>query len=243
MKGFSIRTAAFSLFGALLFAQNAPRPADQQVQVFGPAEILTDTQGVDFDPYLKKVVQEVKANWYRLIPESAMPPVKKKGKLAIEFAILKDGNVSGMVLRASSGDVALDRAAWGGITASNPFSPLPKEFPGQNIGLRFYFYYNSPEDIRNVSLRPVQVEAGSSHQFTQVPEGGAATTAAWSVVGAGCSDRACGWITPEGLYTAPSKVPDPPTVVVKAVLLAEPSKSVSTIVTIVQPNPTRQESH
>jgi TonB family protein len=111
-------------------------------QVMGPAEILTDTQGVDFGPYLQKVVQEVKANWYRLIPESAMPPIMKKGKLAIEFAILKDGNVSGMVLRASSGDVALDRAAWGGITASNPFPPLPKEFPGQNLGLRFYFYYN-----------------------------------------------------------------------------------------------------
>lgn len=111
-------------------------------QVMGPAEIITDTQGVDFGPYLQKVVQEVKANWYRLIPESAMPPIMKKGKLAIEFVILKNGNVSGMVLKAPSGDIALDRAAWGGITASNPFPPLPREFPGQNLGLRFYFFYN-----------------------------------------------------------------------------------------------------
>jgi hypothetical protein len=45
-------------------------------------------------------------------------------------------------LDASSSDVALDRAAWGGIVGSNPFQPLPKEFPGQYLGLRIYFYYN-----------------------------------------------------------------------------------------------------
>jgi hypothetical protein len=38
--------------------------------------------------------------------------------------------------------VALDRAAWGSITASTPFPPLPKEFPGQILGLRFYYFYN-----------------------------------------------------------------------------------------------------
>ena len=124
-------------------------PQGHSPQVMGPAEILTDTQGVDFGPYLQRVVQEVKENWYRLIPESAMPPIMKKGKLAIEFVILKNGNVSGMVLRASSGDVYLDRAAWGGITASNPFPPLPKEFPGQDLGLRFYFFYNPDKsDLR-----------------------------------------------------------------------------------------------
>ena len=38
--------------------------------------------------------------------------------------------------------MALDRAAYGGITASNPFPPLPSEFTGQYLGLRFTFYYN-----------------------------------------------------------------------------------------------------
>ncbi len=111
-------------------------------KVLDQMEVLTDTMGVDFGPYLARVLQEVKGNWYRLIPPSAMPPIMKKGKLAIEFVILKDGKVSNMQLDASSSDTALDRAAWGGITASNPFPPLPKEFPGQYIGLRFYFYYN-----------------------------------------------------------------------------------------------------
>jgi len=108
----------------------------------GGLEVLSDTMGVDFGPYLARVLQNVRENWYNLIPEVARPPLMKKGKLAIEFAITKDGSVAGMRLVASSNDVALDRAAWGGITASNPFPPLPTEFKGQYLALRFYFYYN-----------------------------------------------------------------------------------------------------
>ncbi len=108
----------------------------------GPLEVLSDTQGVDFGPYLDRVLQAVRMNWYNLIPEEARPPLLKKGKVSIRFAILKDGKVAGMTLEGPSGDVALDRAAWGGITASNPFAPLPNEFHGPYLGLRFRFYYN-----------------------------------------------------------------------------------------------------
>src|SRR5579864_1001795 len=105
----------------------------------GALDILSDTQGVDFGPYLQRILQDVKTNWYLLIPESA---AMKKGKLAIEFAITKDGQVAGMKLVASSGDVALDRPAWGSITNSNPFPPLPSDFRGEYLALRFRFYYN-----------------------------------------------------------------------------------------------------
>jgi TonB family protein len=106
------------------------------------AEILTDTMGVDFGPYLTRITQIVRQNWYSLMPPSVYPPISKQGKLSIEFVILKDGKTTGMVVHTSSGDVALDRAAWGSITASTPFPPLPKEFPGQILGLRFYYFYN-----------------------------------------------------------------------------------------------------
>jgi len=106
------------------------------------AEILTDTMGVDFGPYLARITEVVRSNWYNLLPPSVYPPILKQGKLSIEFVILKDGKVSGMTLHTTSGDVALDRAAWASITASNPFPPLPKEFPGQILGLRFYYFYN-----------------------------------------------------------------------------------------------------
>jgi len=108
----------------------------------GELDVLSDTMGVDFGPYLARVLHDVRANWYNLIPEVARAPIMKKGKVSIEFAILKDGKVAGLRFVNSSGDVALDRAAYGGITASNPFPPLPKEFGGQYLALRFHFLYN-----------------------------------------------------------------------------------------------------
>ena len=114
----------------------------QPAQAIGPLDVLSDTMGVDFGPYLSRVLHDVRENWYNLIPEIARAPLMKRGKVSIEFAILKDGRVAGMKLAAGSGDVALDRAAWGGVTASNPFPPLPSEFGGQYLALRFHFYYN-----------------------------------------------------------------------------------------------------
>jgi len=122
----------------------------QSTARMGPLEITTDTQGVDFGPYLQRVLHDVKEHWYQIIPESAMPPLLKKGEVSIEFAILKDGKVAGMRYVSGSGDVALDRAAYGGITASNPFPPLPAEFGGQYLGLRFTFLYN-PDVNESVS--------------------------------------------------------------------------------------------
>ncbi len=114
----------------------------QATDVVGNLDVLSDTQGVDFGSYLARVVHDVEQNWYNLIPDVARPPILKRGKLSIEFAITKDGTVAGMRLASSSNDVSLDRAAWGGITASNPFQPLPNEFHGQYLALRFHFYYN-----------------------------------------------------------------------------------------------------
>jgi len=118
----------------------------QNTARMGPLEITTDTQGVDFGPYLQRVLHDVKHNWYNIIPESAMAPLLKKGKVTIDFAITKNGQVAGLRYIFGSGDVALDRAAYGGITASNPFPPLPSEFHGQYLGLRFTFFYNPDKD-------------------------------------------------------------------------------------------------
>lgn len=105
----------------------------------GNLEILSDTQGVDFGPYLQRILLDVKQNWYLLIPPSAE---MKKGKLAIKFAIGPDGHVMNLTLLVPSGDTALDRPAWGSITNSNPFPPLPSNFKGPYLELLFKFYYN-----------------------------------------------------------------------------------------------------
>lgn len=110
----------------------------------GAVDVLSDTLGVDFGPYLQRVIYDTKRAWYPIIPEEAQPPINKQGKLAIRFKILPDGSVKSMTLELPSGDVALDRAAWGGITGASPYPPLPKNFKGPFLELRFYFMYNIP---------------------------------------------------------------------------------------------------
>lgn len=118
-------------------------PTPPQTDLHSNLDVLSDTMGVDFGPYLSRVIDDIRRNWYNLIPEEARAPLMKQGKVTIRFVINKDGSVAGMkVLYQGSGDVALDRAAWGGITASNPFQRLPGEFHGQYLALACTFYYN-----------------------------------------------------------------------------------------------------
>lgn len=102
--------------------------------------ILSDTRGVDFGPYLARVVFNVRRNWYSMIPVSAR--LGQKGRVVIVFEILKNGSVPELRLVGSSGSDPLDRAAAGAIQASNPFPPLPEEFTGEHLILQFIFLYN-----------------------------------------------------------------------------------------------------
>ncbi len=105
----------------------APQPAAEKQ---GGIEILSDTMGVDFGPYVKRLHYTVQTHWTPLIPASALSPEKKQGFVVIEFSIKKDGKIVGMKLVSSSGDVSLDRAAWGAIIDAIPLSQLPVEFAG-----------------------------------------------------------------------------------------------------------------
>jgi len=102
--------------------------------------ILSDTKGVNFGPYLARVVYIVRRNWYAVIPESAR--LGEKGRVALVFEIVKDGSVPQLRLLASSGSQALDRAALASIRASNPFPPLPQQFTGKHLVLEFIYFYN-----------------------------------------------------------------------------------------------------
>lgn len=113
-----------------------------KVATQGNLEILSDTMGVDFGPYLRRLKLTVQDHWYQIMPQSAMPPEMKKGVVVVEFAILKDGRVAGLRVIRGSGDIALDRAAYGGITYSNPLPALPGNYGGDYLLLRASFYYN-----------------------------------------------------------------------------------------------------
>jgi TonB family protein len=105
-------------------------------------ELLSDPLGVDFRPYLTQILASVRRNWFAVIPESAK--LGRGGRVQIQFSISRDGRVPKLVIASPSGADALDRAAVAGISASNPFPPLPSEFRGSEVRLQFTFLYNQP---------------------------------------------------------------------------------------------------
>lgn len=106
------------------------------------AEILSDTQGVDFNAYLARLERDTTRAWLPLLPEEIEPPLFKKGETYIRITILPDGTVSDMVLEGSTHDQAIDRAAWGSILSQGKMQPLPRQFHGPNLILRLHYLVN-----------------------------------------------------------------------------------------------------
>ena len=123
-------------------ATNGLVAAASQVSHQSNVDVLSDTMGVDFGPYLSHILHEVRTNWFNRIPESARAPLMKRGKVSIQFDILKTGQIAAMQIVGTSGDPSMDGAAIGGINQSGPFPPLPPQFQGQYLALRFHFFYN-----------------------------------------------------------------------------------------------------
>jgi len=109
----------------------------------GGLEILSDTQGVDFNSWIQKWHYETMRTWDPLIPDEVNPPIYKKGQVLIRFKVLPNGRLmeNSVSMEGRSGDVALDRAAWGALTGSN-YPPLPRDFHGPYLELRALFMYN-----------------------------------------------------------------------------------------------------
>jgi TonB C terminal len=107
-------------------------------------EMLTDKEGIDFDPYLFAVLLSVRQNWYAVIPPSVESG--QQGINTAEFRVLQDGKVPADFLKLTvhSGKEEFDRASLIAIRASTPFSHLPEKFSHPFIALRITFYYNMP---------------------------------------------------------------------------------------------------
>lgn len=106
--------------------------------------MLSDTEDVDFNSYLRDAYLSVKKRWF-----ANMPPSVEKGQQAtntVEFRVLRDGTVPKdsikMTLRAEKSD--FDATSVEGIQEAAPFGRLPEKFSKPFIVLRFTFYYNLP---------------------------------------------------------------------------------------------------
>ena len=111
-------------------------------------DILSDTQGVDFSAYIRRLLATLQRNWEAVMPESVR--MGEQGVVFTTFSINPDGSVSAPdpTLERTSGKEPLDNAAMASIHASNPFEPLPSQFHGPYLKLRIAFLYNvRPEQI------------------------------------------------------------------------------------------------
>lgn len=106
-------------------------------------ELQSDPQGADFKPYLMRILAIVRANWHRVVPESARLGTLR-GRTVMEFIINRDGSIPKIVTADSSGSDPLDRAALAGLSMSNPLPPLPADYKGFQVRLAFTFTYNLP---------------------------------------------------------------------------------------------------
>lgn len=100
-----------------------------------------DTQGYDLGPWGNRVVAIVRSNW-------SVPPAASlglKGIVTISFNVDKiSGKLQNLQIVSSSGIPAFDQAALNSLKISNPFPPLPPDFPRSNLGAVFRFFYNTP---------------------------------------------------------------------------------------------------
>jgi TonB family protein len=118
-------------------------PRDSYVNLKGGADqdfapsIQFDTKGVEFGPWLRKFIAQIRRNWF--IPQAAM---FQKGHVAITFFVGKDGRITELkVLRPSDVD-AFNNSSFNALAASNPTVPLPPEYPDDRAFFTITFYYN-----------------------------------------------------------------------------------------------------
>jgi TonB family protein len=103
---------------------------------FGP-EIQFDTKGVEFGPWVRRFIAQVKSNW--LIPYAAM---SSKGHVVITFNVHKNGSITDLMVVGPSPVDPFNHAAFGALSASNPTQPLPPEYPSDKAFFTVTFFYN-----------------------------------------------------------------------------------------------------
>jgi len=103
---------------------------------FGPA-IQFDTKGVEFGPWIRRFIAQVKRNW--LIPYAAMTA---HGHVVITFNVHKDGALTDLTVVGPSQIDAFNNAAYGALASSNPTQPLPPEYPTEKAFFTVTFFYN-----------------------------------------------------------------------------------------------------
>ena len=106
-----------------------------QVQDFGPLQF--DTKGVEFGPWIRRFISQVRRNWF--VPMAAM---SMKGRVVITFYVHRSGALTDVTVVRPSEIESFNTAAVNALLASNPTTALPPEYPDDKAFFTVTFYYN-----------------------------------------------------------------------------------------------------
>ena len=106
-----------------------------QTQEFGPLQF--DTKGVEFGPWIRRFISQVRRNWF--VPLAAMT---MRGRVVITFNVHRNGALTDVTVVRPSEIDSFNTAAVNALLASNPTTPLPPEYPDDKAFFTVTFYYN-----------------------------------------------------------------------------------------------------
>ncbi len=88
--------------------------------------------------YVEAMTRKISQNWLKSLVDAR---VQRAPRVSLTFDIARDGTVSNVDVKQSSGVPSLDRSAQRAIVASSPFASLPGDYRGSGVSVNFYFEY------------------------------------------------------------------------------------------------------
>jgi TonB family protein len=103
---------------------------------FGPS-IQFDTKGVDFGPWMRRFIAQIRRNWF--VPYAAM---SLRGHVVLSFNVHRDGSITDLQVLQPSAIDAFTKSAFNAVKLSNPTVPFPPEYPDEQGRFIVTFYFN-----------------------------------------------------------------------------------------------------
>ena len=103
---------------------------------YGP-EIQFDSKGVEFGPWLRRFVAQIRRNWF--VPYAIW---SMHGHVVLTFNVQEDGALTDLTIFKPSHVEAFTNSAYNALRSSNPTQPLPPEYPDDHAFFTVIFYFN-----------------------------------------------------------------------------------------------------
>ncbi|MCB4792056.1 MAG: TonB family protein [Elusimicrobia bacterium] len=97
-------------------------------------QISVDSARFPYTYYTSMIVKKISRNWQWAVEFGRL-------KAVVYFKIQKDGSLTEVTVKESSGDSLYDQQALRAIKLSDPFPPLPQGYPEDNLGVFFEFTF------------------------------------------------------------------------------------------------------